>query len=293
MHGFKISASFMTSKSNINYFANLKENVRSALSEDVGSGDITAQLIPENHYAKATVITREDSVLCGRPWFDEVFHQIDPTVVIDWKKNEGDRVSSNMELVVIEGSARSILTAERTALNFLQTLMGTATTAAHYASLLAGTNTKILDTRKTIPGLRLAQKYAVKVGGAENHRVGLYDAFLIKENHIATCGSIKSAVDSARKLHPSALVEVEVENMDELKAAIDANVDRIMLDNFSDELILKAIELKPKNIQYEVSGNITETGLIKNKFRGIDFVSSGSLTKHISAIDLSMRLSLH
>jgi len=293
MHGFKISASFMTSNSNINYFANLKENVRSALSEDVGSGDITAQLIPENHYAKATVITREDSVLCGRPWFDEVFHQIDPTVVIDWKKNEGDRVSSNMELVVIEGSARSILTAERTALNFLQTLMGTATTAAHYASLLAGTNTKILDTRKTIPGLRLAQKYAVKVGGAENHRVGLYDAFLIKENHIATCGSIKSAVDSARKLHPSALVEVEVENMDELKAAIDANVDRIMLDNFSDELILKAIELKPKNIQYEVSGNITETGLIKNKFRGIDFVSSGSLTKHISAIDLSMRLSLH
>ncbi len=164
MHGFKISASFMTSNSNINYFANLKENVRSALSEDVGSGDITAQLIPENHYAKATVITREDSVLCGRPWFDEVFHQIDPTVVIDWKKNEGDRVSSNMELVVIEGSARSILTAERTALNFLQTLMGTATTAAHYASLLAGTNTKILDTRKTIPGLRLAQKYAVKVG---------------------------------------------------------------------------------------------------------------------------------
>jgi len=283
----------MTSNSNINYFANLKENVRSALSEDVGSGDITAQLIPENHYAKATVITREDSVLCGRPWFDEVFHQIDPTVVIDWKKNEGDRVSSNMELVVIEGSARSILTAERTALNFLQTLMGTATTAAHYASLLAGTNTKILDTRTTIPGLRLAQKYAVKVGGAENHRVGLYDAFLIKENHIATCGSIKSAVDSARKLHPSALVEVEVENMDELKAAIDANVDRIMLDNFSDELILKAIELKPKNIQYEVSGNITETGLIKNKFRGIDFVSSGSLTKHISAIDLSMRLSLH
>ena len=283
----------MTSNSNINYFANLKENVRSALSEDVGSGDITAQLIPENHYAKATVITREDSVLCGRPWFDEVFHQIDPTVVIDWKKNEGDRVSSNMELVVIEGSARSILTAERTALNFLQTLMGTATTAAHYASLLPGTNTKILDTRKTIPGLRLAQKYAVKVGGAENHRVGLYDAFLIKENHIATCGSIKSAVDSARKLHPSALVEVEVENMDELKAAIDANVDRIMLDNFSDELILKAIELKPKNIQYEVSGNITETGLIKNKFRGIDFVSSGSLTKHISAIDLSMRLSLH
>lgn len=282
----------MTSNSNISYFANLKDNVQSALSEDIGSGDITAQLIPENHQAKAVVITREDAVLCGRPWFDEVFHQLDPLVKINWKQTEGNQVSANTELVVLEGSARSILTGERTALNFLQTLMGTATTARHYAALLAGTNTKILDTRKTIPGLRLAQKYAVKTGGAENHRIGLFDAFLIKENHIAASGSIKAAVETARGINQTAQVEVEVETLDELKAAIDAGVDRVMLDNFSDAQIENAVKLKPENIQYEVSGNITDAGLIKDKLSGIDFVSSGALTKNVAAVDLSMRLHL-
>lgn len=278
------------STSNINYFASLEENVRVAIAEDLGSGDITAQLIPKGQLAKGQVITRENAIVCGRPWFDEVFRQIDPEVKLTWQKAEGTTAAVNDILVEIEGNARSILTAERTALNFLQTLMATATAASHFASLLAGTETKILDTRKTIPGLRLAQKYAVRTGGAENHRIGLYDAFLIKENHIAASGSIKRAVEKAREIAPEVLLEVEVENLEELKIAIEAGVDRIMLDNFSDDLIARAVELKPAGIQYEVSGNIIDSDLHTEKFKGIDFVSSGALTKNIQAIDLSMRI---
>lgn len=277
------------STSNIDYFANLEENVRAAIAEDLGSGDITAQLIPEEQLARAQVITRESAIVCGRPWFDEVFRQTDPEVKVTWQKTEGATVAVNDTLVEIEGNARSILTAERTALNFLQTLMATATIANHYASLMEGTDTKILDTRKTIPGLRLAQKYAVKTGCAENHRIGLYDAFLIKENHIAASGSIKAAVEKARKIAPDVLLEVEVENLEELKIAIEAGVDRVMLDNFSDDQIAKAVELKSAGIKYEVSGNITNTGLTQGKLSGIDFVSSGALTKNVQAIDLSLR----
>ncbi len=263
--------------------------MRTALAEDIGTGDITARLVPENQQAMATVITREPAIVCGRPWFDEVFRQVDPQVCITWKKNEGDLVAPMDSLLEISGNARSILTAERTALNFLQTLMGTATIAHHYASLLKGMGTNILDTRKTIPGLRLAQKYAVKIGGAENHRIGLYDAFLIKENHIIACGSIQAATHQAREIAPQALLEIEVETLEELQAAIEAGVDRVMLDNFSEEQIQKAIELKPAEIQYEISGNITAEGLAGGITNGIDFVSSGALTKNVQAIDLSMR----
>jgi nicotinate-nucleotide pyrophosphorylase (carboxylating) len=273
----------------INYLAHLEESVRTALAEDIGTGDITARLVPENQQAMATVITREPAIVCGRPWFDEVFRQVDPQVCITWKKNEGDLVAPMDSLLEISGNARSILTAERTALNFLQTLMGTATIAHHYASLLKGMGTNILDTRKTIPGLRLAQKYAVKIGGAENHRIGLYDAFLIKENHIIACGSIQAATHQAREIAPQALLEIEVETLEELQAAIEAGVDRVMLDNFSEEQIQKAIELKPAGIQYEISGNITAEGLAGGITNGIDFVSSGALTKNVQAIDLSMR----
>ncbi len=279
----------MSAATAINYIAHLVESVRTALAEDIGTGDITARLVPENQQAMATVITREPAIVCGRPWFDEVFRQVDPQVCITWKKNEGDLVAPMDSLLEIRGNARSILTAERTALNFLQTLMGTATTAHHYASLLKGTGTNILDTRKTIPGLRLAQKYAVKIGGAENHRVGLYDAFLIKENHIIACGSIQAATHQAREIAPQALLEIEVETLEELQAAIEAGVDRVMLDNFSKEQIQKAIELKPARIQYEISGNITDEGLAEGIANGIDFVSSGALTKNVQAIDLSMR----
>lgn len=274
----------------IDYFANLEENVRVAIAEDLGSGDITAQLIPEGQLASAQVISRESAIVCGRPWFDEVFRQIDPEVKLAWQKAEGTTAAANEVLVEIEGNARSVLTAERTALNFLQTLMATATAASRYASLLDGTDTKILDTRKTIPGLRLAQKYAVKTGGAENHRIGLYDAFLIKENHIAASGSIKTAVEKARGIAPDVLLEVEVESLEELEVAIEAGVDRIMLDNFSDDLIARAVELKPAGMQYEVSGNIIGADLRAEKFKGIDFVSSGALTKNVQAVDLSMRL---
>jgi len=279
------------SNSSIDYFANLDETVRTAIAEDLGSGDITAQLVPKNQQAKAQVITREDAIVCGRPWFDEVFRQIDPTVEVSWKKIEGETVKPDDELVHIQGNARSILTAERTALNFLQMLMGTATTAHHYVSMLKGSQTRVLDTRKTIPGLRLAQKYAVKTGGAENHRTGLYDAFLIKENHIAACGSIKAAVERARRIAPDTFLEVEVENLEELKSAIEAGVDRVMLDNFSGDQIEKAIVLKSRGLEYEISGNITDEKLKQLVNYPVDFISSGALTKNISAVDLSMRIS--
>ena len=274
----------------INYFKDLDQIVRLSLSEDIGSGDITAQLIAEEEKVSAYVITREPAVVCGRPWFDEVIKQVDGSIGVHWLVKEGDEVSANQKLVALEGNARSILTAERCALNFLQTLMSTATTAKEYASKLEGCNTKILDTRKTLPGLRLAQKYAVKMGGCDNHRIGLFDAFLIKENHIAASGSIAAAIERARQIAPSQMVEVEVESLEELQQAIDADADRIMLDNFSAGQLQKAKELKTSRVEYEISGNITEDALNGLAHLDVDYISSGALTKHVQAIDLSMRI---
>ena len=272
------------------YFTDLEAIVTLALSEDIGDGDITAQLIPADQTANAVVITRESAIVCGRPWFDEVFRQLDPDIAIEWLVEEGQTVNPNDELVKLSGNTRSLLTGERTALNFLQTLMGTATTAGEYSKLAEETNTKILDTRKTLPGLRRAQKYAVKVGGCDNHRMGLYDAYLIKENHIAACGSIRSAVENARKQVPGKLVEIEVEDIEQLQQALNAKVDIVMLDNFDQKSLDTAALQKRESVKYEVSGNLDQTSISAIPKSGVDLLSSGSLTKHIRAIDLSMRI---
>lgn len=267
----------------------IPHSVARALKEDIGGGDITAQLISEDKQATAVVISREAAVICGRPWVDEVFKQLDKNTSIEWHVHEGDSVEADQKLFTLSGSARVLLTGERSALNFLQTLSGTATTARHYAQLAPNRSVKILDTRKTVPGLRLAQKYATVVGGCQNHRVGLYDAFLIKENHIAACGGIAEAVAKAREIAPGKVVEVEVESLDELHQALAAKADIIMLDNFSAAEIesLSSIDLGETKI--EVSGDITEETLRAYNHGAIDFISSGSLTKHLRAVDLSMR----
>jgi nicotinate-nucleotide pyrophosphorylase (carboxylating) len=231
-------------------------------------------------------------VICGRPWVDEVFKQLDPRVIIDWHISEGDWVTENQSLFSVSGNARVLLSAERCALNFLQTLSGTATTARQYASLANDSQVKILDTRKTIPGLRLAQKYAIDIGGCSNHRIGLYDAFLIKENHIIACGGIAQAVHRAKEIAPQKDIEVEVESLVELQQAVEAGAHRVMLDNFTRDQILQIETLDLANTKIEVSGNITEYSLSQYLDTPIDFISSGSLTKHVHAIDLSMRLSL-
>ncbi|MDM3871065.1 carboxylating nicotinate-nucleotide diphosphorylase [Porticoccus sp. W117] len=264
--------------------------VERALTEDIGSGDITAMLIPSERQASARVITREAATFCGRAWVDEVYRQLDPQVEIDWLVEDGQRVEPDQTLFTLSGSARSLLTGERAALNFLQTLCGTATAASEFAHLIGDRPIKILDTRKTLPGLRLAQKYAVKVGGCHNHRIGLYDAFLIKENHIAACGGIAQAVSQARQIAADKPVEVEVENLDELQQAIDAGADIVMLDNFSKEMVTKAVEMADRRVKLEVSGNITAEDLAEAASAGIDFISSGALTKHCRAVDLSFRL---
>ena len=266
--------------------------VARALTEDIGSGDISAKLIDANQLATGTVISREKAVICGRPWVDEVFFQLDPAIVIDWHISEGDWVSENQTLFSISGNARVLLSGERCALNFLQTLSGTATTARQYANLTTQSKIRILDTRKTIPGLRLAQKYAVDIGGCSNHRIGLYDAFLIKENHIIACGGIANAVNKAKQMSPDKEIEVEVECLDELKQAVSAGADRVMLDNFTREKIMQIKAIDLGNTKIEVSGNVTEHSLSQYLDTPIDFISSGSLTKNIQAIDLSMRLSL-
>lgn len=266
--------------------------VARALTEDIGSGDISAQLIDANQLATGTVISREKAVICGRPWVDEVFFQLDPAIVIDWHISEGDWVTENQTLFSISGNARVLLSGERCALNFLQTLSGTATTARQYANLTTQSKIRILDTRKTIPGLRLAQKYAVDIGGCSNHRIGLYDAFLIKENHIIACGGIANAVNKAKQMLPDKEIEVEVESLDELKQAVSAGADRVMLDNFTREQIMQIKAIDLGNTKIEVSGNVTEHSLSQYLDTPIDFISSGSLTKNIQAIDLSMRLSL-
>lgn len=273
----------------------IRLNVQNALSEDLGgqdpqSGDITAALIPAEHHVTATIITREDAVMAGIPWAQETFDQVDSELHVTWHVADGERVRPNQTLCTLKGRARSILTAERTALNFIQTLSAVATVTAEYAELLSGTDVKILDTRKTLPGLRVAQKYAVKCGGGQNHRMGLYDAFLIKENHILACGSIRAAVEQARVNVPGKPVEVEVESLEELQHAIDAAADIVMLDNFSLEDLRKAVALNQGKTRLEVSGNITKTSIVDLRDTGIDFISSGALTKHVQAIDLSLRI---
>ena len=272
----------------------ISQLVTLALNEDLNyqsaeQGDITAQLIPQAEQANAKVITREDCIFCGKDLIIEVFKQVDPSVVVKICVNDGDFVSANSTLFTASGSARAILTAERTALNFVQTLSGTATTTAHYVKELSGTSTQLLDTRKTIPGLRALQKYAVKCGGGANHRIGLFDAFLIKENHIAACGGINNAVTQAKLNHADKPIEVEVESFDELELAINAGADIIMLDNFSPEQIRQAVSITNKRAKLEVSGNMTLETLKAYSQAGVDFISSGALTKNLQSIDLSMR----
>ncbi|MCK7599165.1 carboxylating nicotinate-nucleotide diphosphorylase [Microbulbifer sp. CAU 1566] len=273
-----------------NLIQDIERAVANALAEDVGDGDITAQLIPAERQARARVITREDCVFCGKAWVEEVFRQLDPGMTIHWLVEDGQQVTADSTLFELSGNARSILTGERCALNFVQTLSGTATTAARYAALAAGTEIKILDTRKTIPGLRTAQKYAVLCGGCKNHRIGLYDAFLIKENHIAAAGGIANAIAQAHKIKPGALVEVEVESLEELQQALDANADVIMLDEFTDEQTAEALELARGRAKIEISGSVDSERLAQLSGLAVDYISSGSLTKHLRAIDLSLRL---
>lgn len=269
--------------------ASIHASVRAALSEDIGQGDITASLIPANTTAEASIITREPAVLCGTAWANEVFRQLDPSIDITWHAVDGDHLTPNQSICTLKGLARHLLTGERTALNFLQTLSGTATTCRRFADKVANTSVKLLDSRKTIPGLRLAQKYAVRIGGCHNHRLGLYDAFLIKENHIAACGSITNAIKNARQNYPNKKVEVEVENMQELQEAITAGADTIMLDNFDLSAIHRAVELTQQRAKLEVSGGVTGDNLTALAQTGVDYISIGSLTKHLQAIDLSMR----
>ncbi len=268
----------------------IQTNVRAALAEDIGSGDITAQLIPAHVVATAKVISREEGVICGQTWVNEVFAAVDPAVKLDWAVHDGDRVQPDDTLFSAYGSARNLLTAERCALNFLQLLSGTATTCQRLANIVADTGVKLLDTRKTLPGLRLAQKYAVRCGSCYNHRIGLFDAFLVKENHINACGGIDKAVRRARKLAPDKLLEVEVENFEELNQALAAGCDRVMLDNFSLAQMAEAVTLSNGRVELEASGNVTETTLRAIAQTGVDYISIGALTKDCKALDLSMRL---
>jgi len=271
----------------------LSRTVARALEEDVGTGDLTAALVPADRDGRATVITRERAVVCGRPWFDEVFRQIDPRVDIEWQADEGDLVDAGGLLCRIAGSARALLTGERAALNFLQTLSGTATTVRRWVEVVAGTRCRVLDTRKTLPGLRTAQKYAVRCGGGTNHRIGLYDGILIKENHILAAGSIAAAVAAARRSGVALPVEVEVETIDELRQALDARADMALLDEFSLDGLRKAVALNLGHrngpMKLEASGSVTLETLRPIAETGVDFVSIGALTKHLRAIDLSMR----
>ncbi len=271
----------------------LINSVKIALEEDIKDGDITAELIPESQTMKARVITRENATICGIDWVNEVFKQVDSNVSIQWNVQDGQQATANQTLFELEGSARSLLTGERSALNFLQHLSGIASKAAEYAKLVEGTNCTILDTRKTIPGLRTAQKYAVSCGHCQNHRIGLYDAFLIKENHIAACGGIKEAVTQAKQNHPGKPVEIEVENLEEFQQALTAGADIIMLDNFSnDDKRVAVAEVQKQNspCKLEASGGITLETLREVAETGVDFVSIGALTKDVKSIDLSMRI---
>lgn len=275
----------------------LPDQVRSALAEDIGSGDLTAALVPADAISAATIIAREAATLCGQPWVDAVFRAVDPAIQVEWQQAEGAQVAAETILCRLRGPARSLLTAERTALNFLQTLSGTATEAHRYAQLVAGTGCRILDTRKTLPGLRSAQKYAVAVGGCANHRIGLFDAILIKENHIAAAGGIAAAIARGRESAPGVTLEIEVESLAELDQALAAGPDIIMLDNFTLEMTreavarTRAIARTAGTVKLEASGNLDAEGIRAVADTGVDFISVGALTKHVRAIDLSMRFS--
>nr|WP_234463432.1 carboxylating nicotinate-nucleotide diphosphorylase [Stutzerimonas stutzeri] len=270
--------------------AEIETNVRKALMEDVGAGDITAQLIPAERLAQAVIITREAAVISGTAWVDAVFRQLDPRVAVHWRVVDGEQVAADRVLFQLEGPARALLTGERAALNFLQTLSGVATRCRHYADLVEGTGVRLLDTRKTIPGLRLAQKYAVTCGGCHNHRIGLYDAFLIKENHIAACGGIAEAVAAAHRIAPGKPVEVEVESLDELEQALRAGADVVMLDELSLADMRTAVGVTAGRAKLEASGGIDDGTLRAIAETGVDYISIGALTKHVRAVDLSMRL---
>jgi nicotinate-nucleotide pyrophosphorylase (carboxylating) len=262
-----------------------------AIQEDVGAGDITAMLLPEHLQMRAHIITREPMVMCGQAWAEDVFKTIDSTIEIQWLVKEGDFLATPSTLCVLNGPVRGLVTAERTALNFLQTLSGVATTTRNYVLLLGDTSTRLLDTRKTIPGLRYAQKYAVTCGGGLNHRLGLFDAFLIKENHIKAYGSIQAVIHEARLMHPTKLLEIEVETLEELEEALCAKVDRVMLDNFSLAMIKKAVLMnRPRRAMLEVSGGITHSTIKDIASLGIDYISVGAITKSVRAIDLSLLL---
>lgn len=269
--------------------AAIASNVSAALAEDIGSGDITARLVPESNRSRATVIAREAGVVAGIPWAESVFRSLDPDVTLEWQVTEGAAIEPDQVLLEVNGNSRALLSGERAALNFLQTLSGTATLCRTYADLVVDTGVQLLDTRKTIPGLRIAQKYAVSLGGCFNHRIGLFDAFLIKENHIAACGSIRLAVESARKQDASKPVEVETENLAELAQALDAGADIIMLDNYSLGDMLKAVKLNQGAAKLEASGGILVQTLRPIAETGVDYISIGALTKDCKTIDLSMR----
>lgn len=268
----------------------ISDNIRQSLTEDIGTGDITAQLIPASEQSKAVVITREPMVLAGQPWVDALFAELDDQVQIKWLYPEGSHIQANDAFLELTGNSRSLLTGERPALNFIQTLSAVATKVAHLVQQLEGLNTKLLDTRKTLPGLRVAQKYAVGVGGGQNHRIGLFDAFLIKENHIMAAGGIAQAVAAAHQIAPNKPVEVEVESFDELNQALEAGADIVMLDNFSNQQMIDAVKHVAGRCKLEASGNITEKNLREVAETGVDYISMGTITKDVQAIDLSMRL---
>lgn len=270
----------------------IARQVRTALEEDLGTGDLTAQLIPTETLAEASLITREEAVICGRPWFDEVFAQLDSGVVVAWELAEGDRVTPGQVLCRLSGRARAILSGERTALNYLQTLSGTASLARRYAEAVAGTGARVLDTRKTLPGLRLPQKYAVRCGGGHNHRIGLFDAILIKENHIAAAGSITAALEAARSAAPGVDIEVEVENLEELREALAGGAKHILLDNFTLDGLREAVGLSAGAARLEASGGVNLSNIREIALTGVNDISVGGLTKDVRAIDLSMRFRL-
>lgn len=268
----------------------ISRQVSESLQEDIGSGDVTAALLDPQQRADARVISREAGILCGTAWFDEVFRQLDKSIRIEWSAHDGEPVAPDQTLCRLHGPTHALLTGERTALNFLQTLSGTATITHRFVQAMGNSPTRLLDTRKTVPGMRLAQKYAVRCGGGHNHRIGLYDMVLIKENHIAGCGSIQAAVQAARKQFPDLPIEVEVESLDELKQAITAGAHRILLDNFTTADLRKAVSLTDGRAELEISGNVTLHNITELSAIGVDYISTGAITKHVTALDLSMRV---
>jgi nicotinate-nucleotide pyrophosphorylase (carboxylating) len=273
--------------------AAIQRNVADALAEDIGSGDLTASLVPESSSVSASIFARENAVMAGRPWVDEVYAQLNPDIRIEWQQEDGDRIDENTVLCEIEGPARNVLTGERTALNFLQTLSATATVTAGYVAALKGTDARILDTRKTVPGLRLAQKYAVRCGGGVNHRIGLFDAILIKENHILSAGGIGNAIIAALASATDVMIEIEVESLDEMREALAAGAKRLLLDNFNINELREAVDMNREDgvplAELEASGGLTLDHLRQVAETGVDYISVGAITKNIRAIDLSMR----